>query len=435
MTGSGTLADPYVIWDITDLQNINLDLTAYYELGQNINAMATSTWNQLTDRGAWAPFTAYFVNDFVTNAGKKYYCIKAHTSGALFAVSDKWMQTRRLNPGDFLGFRMLGTFTGSLDGKNHQISGVVMNIEIYSSARLALFHTNDGTISNFNLVNSSITASSVDFNAGISSLVYYNAGTIENCHVSGTLLVTCYLPSTFAYCWAAGFAQFNDGTIDNCSSSCTVTAIGDDGAEADGFISENYGTIRGSYGTGNVMAQASGASEANAQGFMFLNYGYTVGTTYTALVSDCYTRVNATAISAIGPEHVSGFADENSNDGSTTSQILNSYSTGLLTGKTKNGLCRVNGGDITECFWDIETSGTMVSNGGTGKTTTEMKTLATFADAGWDIEGNESADLADGYPFLSWQIPGSSPIWYIFIPGVPVPPSISVVTLPATEIR
>lgn len=45
MTGSGTLLDPYIIWDVDDLQDINLDLTAYYELGQDIEAAATLGWN------------------------------------------------------------------------------------------------------------------------------------------------------------------------------------------------------------------------------------------------------------------------------------------------------------------------------------------------------------------------------------------------------
>jgi len=37
MTGSGTQTNPYVIWDVNDLQAMDNDLTAYYELGQDID--------------------------------------------------------------------------------------------------------------------------------------------------------------------------------------------------------------------------------------------------------------------------------------------------------------------------------------------------------------------------------------------------------------
>ena len=37
MTGSGTFLDPYVIYNVNDLQNIALDLTAYYVLNNNID--------------------------------------------------------------------------------------------------------------------------------------------------------------------------------------------------------------------------------------------------------------------------------------------------------------------------------------------------------------------------------------------------------------
>lgn len=44
MTGSGTLGDPYIIADLTDLAAVNDDLTAYYELGTDIDCSATSSW-------------------------------------------------------------------------------------------------------------------------------------------------------------------------------------------------------------------------------------------------------------------------------------------------------------------------------------------------------------------------------------------------------
>ncbi len=45
MTGTGSVADPFIIYDVNDLQAVNDDLTAYYELANDIDAAATLGWN------------------------------------------------------------------------------------------------------------------------------------------------------------------------------------------------------------------------------------------------------------------------------------------------------------------------------------------------------------------------------------------------------
>jgi len=71
-------------------------------------------------------------------------------------------------------------------------------------------------------------------------------------------------------------------------------------------------------------------------------------------------------------------------------------------------------GTVNDSLWDIQTSGQTASNGGTGKTTTEMKNIATFTGAGWNIVAVAHPDITDPshiwnivdgqtYPFLSWQ--------------------------------
>jgi len=45
MTGSGTEGNPYIIQNVTDLQSMNDDLSAYYKLGGDIDASETETWN------------------------------------------------------------------------------------------------------------------------------------------------------------------------------------------------------------------------------------------------------------------------------------------------------------------------------------------------------------------------------------------------------
>jgi hypothetical protein len=79
------------------------------------------------------------------------------------------------------------------------------------------------------------------------------------------------------------------------------------------------------------------------------------------------------------------------------------------------GLVGVNlGGSASNSFWDTETSGQATSDGGTGKNTTEMKDIATFSGATWNITAVANSGTRDPahiwnivssvtYPFLSWQ--------------------------------
>jgi hypothetical protein len=63
-----------------------------------------------------------------------------------------------------------------------------------------------------------------------------------------------------------------------------------------------------------------------------------------------------------------------------------------------------NVGVVTHSFWDVETSGQTTSADGTGKTTSEMKTQATFTDAGWNFDDiwAIASGTNDGYPYLIW---------------------------------
>ena len=92
------------------------------------------------------------------------------------------------------------------------------------------------------------------------------------------------------------------------------------------------------------------------------------------------------------------------------------YSTGKVIGSSAVGglVGRNQQGTASSSFWGRETSGTEVSDAGTGKTTAEMKSIVTFSGAGWNIVAvadpgarNPSYiwNMVDGqtYPFLSWE--------------------------------
>jgi hypothetical protein len=67
MTGSGTAIDPFVIWNVNDLQAMTLALSAWYELGADIDATITATWNGglgFIPIGSAAPFKGHFNGNY-----------------------------------------------------------------------------------------------------------------------------------------------------------------------------------------------------------------------------------------------------------------------------------------------------------------------------------------------------------------------------------
>ena len=100
------------------------------------------------------------------------------------------------------------------------------------------------------------------------------------------------------------------------------------------------------------------------------------------------------------------------------SSIANSYATGVVTNVGNANVGNLvgddGGGTVTDSFWDT-TVDPAKSAGGTGKSTAEMTSLATFPNPRWLISGGWKpfeqgvavwgicALANDGYPFLLWQ--------------------------------
>lgn len=190
------------------------------------------------------------------------------------------------------------------------------------------------------------------------------------------------------YYYVGSLAGYSNGIVTNSYStgnvSGTVGIVG-------GLVGKSTDTISDSYSTAGV----SGV----------VNVGGLVGDNWGGTVSNSYSTGKA-----IGSTCVGGLVAYN-NKG-----IVNhSYSTGSVTGDQEVGglVGRNYEGSANNSFWDTETSGQGTSYGGTGKTTVEMKDIATFSGAGWDIiavtpgstNSTSTWNIVDDatYPFLSWQ--------------------------------
>lgn len=179
-----------------------------------------------------------------------------------------------------------------------------------------------------------------------------------------------------------------------------------------GFIGSScYGTISGSYATGDLY----GDNELG--GFVGLSHNCAGTITNSYARGDVYPSVAGTGGSFMRYIYLG--------------TVSNSYATGIVDGQTNGGFIYYDN-TCSSCvnnFWDTQTSGQatggVFSNGrATGKTTAQMKSVATFTTTGtsgltspWDFVGNPNNDVAnndywnidtngvlnDGYPYLNWQ--------------------------------
>jgi hypothetical protein len=117
------------------------------------------------------------------------------------------------------------------------------------------------------------------------------------------------------------------------------------------------------------------------------NTGGLVGYNYEGIITHCYSTAMVHGTGSVG-----GLVGEN-RDGT----IIRCYSTGFVSGDYDVG--GLVGDDLigytTRSFWNIETSGQISSEGGTGLTTGEMMTAAPFVEAGWDLAGEDEDGTED----------------------------------------
>jgi hypothetical protein len=175
------------------------------------------------------------------------------------------------------------------------------------------------------------------------------------------------------------------GTVSDSYVAGSLTGDWDIG----GLVGGSSGIVNSSYFTGSV----TGGSRAGGL------VGWNQGT-----VSNSYSTGSVT-----GDKWVGGVGGWN------TGTVSNSYSTGIVTAyEVVGGLVALSPGVVSTSFWDTQTSGQATSGGGTGKTTTEMESIATFSGAAWDIIAVANPGIRNTayiwnivddqtYPFLSWQ--------------------------------
>jgi hypothetical protein len=283
------------------------------------------------------------------------------------------------------------SFTGVFDGNGHVIRNLTY-INTGSGLYVGLFgYTYNATIKNLGLENININ---VRHNQGKVRWVFtvggligqQDNGTIVNCFCTGNISICSYDYMDFAASTVGGLVgELSSGTITNCYTVCSIVSTAvymySDPLEshfsscAGGLFGGNSsGIVKNCYSKGSVSVSASSSTKS------YSNVGGLGAGNYHGTLANCYSTA------------------------SISSSVAYSSTGGLVPSN--------NDGTITSCFWDIYSSHMNTSAGGTGKTTTQMKTLSTFTSAGWDF-ANETANgtndiwrmCADGvdYPRLNWE--------------------------------
>ncbi|MGA8849255.1 MAG: GLUG motif-containing protein [Dehalococcoidia bacterium] len=335
------------------------------------------------------------------------------------------------------GWQPIGTsvylFTGTFDGQGYEIRDLFINRPDEGDAGLFGLVGKEGVIKNIGVVN--VTAIGED---GVGGLVGGNRGIVINSYSTGNVTGYKYVgglvgenqyASTVSDSYSSanvngdedigGLVGYNYyGTVGNSHSSGSVTGY----SAVGGLVGENqyYSAVSDSYSSANVNGHEyvgglvgedkySTVSNSYCSGSVigYLAVGGLVGRNLLiSTVSDSYSSANVN-----GGQYVGGLVGQN------WGTVSNSYCSGSVTGGSPvGGLVGANeiSGSVITSVWDTETSGLEESDGGTGKSTTEMQNIVTFSEAGWSItavgsfaERNPAYiwNIVDdkAYPFLNWQ--------------------------------
>ena len=268
------------------------------------------------------------------------------------------------------------SFSGTYNGQNYRISNASLNYSFQNNVGL-FGNTNGAEIQNMGIKNATVSGDNqvgalVGNCDGYSSISKcYSTGSVTGANNVGGLVGNMNYYSTINKCYA------------NADVSSNNNQVGGLLGNSKGIVSNSYanGSVEGHFAIGGLV-------------------GYSTNT-----VRYCYARVTVN-----GNNHTGGLV------GLNAGTVAHCYAAGTVSASFDFGGLIGDGSNTAEnSFYDSELCGLIDSDRGLPKSTAEMKTLATFTDAGWDFEretDNGTADRWDldyseainsGYPYLSWQ--------------------------------
>ena len=409
----GTALHPFQINNLNELQFMGHDLSATYGLASNIDATASSGWNN----GAGfkpvgnnsTPFTGslngnnYTISNLYENPTSQYAGLFGETSSTavlsniqlsnvnisnayFVSINDPYMLddwfigalvgynygsvTNSSSSGTIHGSNFIGGLVGYDDGGAVTNSNSSVNVTAnYNVGGLVGLTANGASVSNSyatgNISGIDQTGGLVGFNGR------YTGASITDSYSTGTV--------TSAFWATGGLVGYNLGTITNSNSSSNVS--GD--LATGGLIGYNSGSSNNSYCTGTVNGRNQiggfvgyddlGTSITNAHSTGTVtgvsNTGGFVGYNYGGSISNSYSTANVTGHDEVGgfAGHSGGVIDHSSSTGNVignyygigglvgenTGTISNSYARGNVSGGlgvAVGGLAGYSNGSISNAY-------------------------------------------------------------------------------------
>lgn len=367
----GTALHPYLIRNCNDLQNMKNQLSAHYQLANDIDCSNSSTWNSgkgfIPIGNNTTKFTGtlngdgYKITHLIINRSTEYYIgLFGYIANA--TVMDVQLENVSIkgtaNVGGLIGTSssnsviINASVTGNITGSNAQIGGLVGNNQ-------------ETTITN------SYAKGTVKGANGVGGLVGNNANvssTITNSYATGNIE-----------------GSHNVGGLIGYNASPTITdsyATGNVKGEnsVGGLVGYNTNSIiTTSYATGNVEG--------------LNNVGGLVGYNAASSITNSYARGDINGTNSVGG--LAGYI-------LTSSTITKAYATGSVTGSTNlGGLVGYNAASsITNAYYDAQTTGRNDTGKGVGLPTASAKTQTSYTT--WDFATIWAIEpsVNHGYPYL-----------------------------------
>lgn len=379
--GSGTLADPYQIATVADLELVKDYLSSNFILMNNLDLSDTSqpdnSWAALGN--STAPFTGVFDGNGKTLANIKIKSALITKPGGLFSYATN-ATIKDL------------TITGAAN-----FSAVAAGIQ-YMSPLVAV---GDTCI----ITNCHVMGTITDAYRIVGGLVGLSRGcTLSRCSAILEVSTDNYTVGGLFIGGLVGNATLGTD-IYQCKTNVTL-----DGQNSIGGISGSHssGRIEQCYTTGSITCRGVKA-------------GGLIGSLVPANVSEVSALIKDNYSQATVTDEVSGYQEyagligytQVSATYTTSVDIANCYSTGRITPQVGSssyggfmGYRPLTKTTVTSCFYDTNTSGQTDTGKGEPRTTGWMKSPANFIGAGWDFDTVWVIPTpGTDYPLLQWDNP------------------------------